>query len=198
MISSITLQVPVRLDRCVIGKVSNSSQNVCFHLQDEVTLAEFQQLMSSHQVTFGGMQLSFTGSNVPVELRNPSNDSRFAEARRTMMTIYGYSCKSRIRINTDRCHVGYNSPAADHHSENVETDLGTETCPGRSPVTCPTESSPTVLSTHNSKGIRSCLEFWTRRLDYWRLEVFWFTLFTLFACSVFAERAYSSVKLLLA
>lgn len=45
----------------------------------------------------------------------------------------------------------------------------------------------------SSPGFGDWLETWSRRLDYWRLEAFWLSLFTVMVLAVFAERAYSAV-----
>ena len=56
--------------------------------------------MSKHKSTLKGMQLAFTGPDVPVEMRAAGSSSRYNQARNTIMTIYGYTLLLKIIILT--------------------------------------------------------------------------------------------------
>jgi hypothetical protein len=75
----------------LVGRISSSAAS-CTHVlvfQDHVTLSEFKAMMSQHGDTLRGLELGFTGPDIPAEFqRQPGRTNRFHQVRQTLIDIY--------------------------------------------------------------------------------------------------------------
>ncbi len=94
--------------------------------------------------------------------------------------VVSYCCSLIYRDNDNENHAQSSQnhdDTSNNQSENNATD----------------ELNDNLLAEPPSKSseLWEWMETWSRKLDYWRLEAFWMTFFTISVLAVFAERAYS-------